>query len=254
MILTLVLLSIGALLFLVIAYNVVQQYKQKAEADKRHAVARHKTVADETEEVLLNVNLVPFSKNMVLLLQHRILDAYRAIAQVMPNNQIKQRIADVQTQIKNVQENYSPHDEGHFKTPESDRQAIQMLQLVKKMRAVLRVEHNKGKIDPQGFAQEERRLELMQLKINISNLIKRAMDAQIQGQFGTCRQLYIKGLSAIGNVADKDPYLVAREEDMRQGLKALDEQQQQNSAQDLQNIKDKETDELDVLFQPKKKW
>ena len=254
MILTLVLLSIGALLFLVIAYNVVQQYKQKAEADKRHAVARHKTVADETEEVLLNVNLVPFSKNMVLLLQHRILDAYRAIAQVMPNNQIKQRIADVQTQTKNVQENYSPHDEGHFKTPESDRQAIQMLQLVKKMRAVLRVEHNKGKIDPQGFAQEERRLELMQLKINISNLIKRAMDAQIQGQFGTCRQLYIKGLSAIGNVGDKDPYLVAREEDMRQGLKALDEQQQQNSAQDLQNIKDKETDELDVLFQPKKKW
>ncbi|MGL5975434.1 MAG: DNA repair protein [Aeromonas sobria] len=254
MILTLVLLSIGALLFLVIAYNVVQQYKQKAEADTRHAVARHKTVADETEEVLLNVNLVPFSKNMVLLLQHRILDAYRAIAQVMPNNQIKQRIADVQTQIKNVQENYSPHDEGHFKTPESDRQAIQMLQLVKKMRAVLRVEHNKGKIDPQGFAQEERRLELMQLKINISNLIKRAMDAQIQGQFGTCRQLYIKGLSAIGNVGDKDPYLVAREEDMRQGLKALDEQQQQNSAQDLQNIKDKETDELDVLFQPKKKW
>ncbi|MCZ4263155.1 hypothetical protein O4G76_20250, partial [Limimaricola sp. G21655-S1] len=102
---------------------------------------------------------------MVLLLQHRILDAYRAIAQVMPNNQIKQRIVDVQTQIKNVQENYSMQDEGQFKTPESDRQAIQMLQLVKKMRAVLRVEHNKGKIDPQGFAQEERRLELMQLKI-----------------------------------------------------------------------------------------
>ena len=44
MILTLVLLSIGALLFLVIAYNVVQQYKQKAEAEKRHAIARHKTV------------------------------------------------------------------------------------------------------------------------------------------------------------------------------------------------------------------
>ncbi len=150
MILTLILLSIGALLFLVIAYNVVQQYKQKAEADKRQAIARHKAVADETEEVLLNVNLVPFSKNMVLLLQHRILDAYRAIVQVMPNPQVKQRIIDVQTQIKNVQENYSSQDEGHFKTPESDRQAIQMLQLAKKMRAVLRVEHNKGKIVPRG--------------------------------------------------------------------------------------------------------
>ena len=51
MILTLILLSIGALLFLVIAYNVVQQYKQKAEADKRQAIARHKAVADETEEI-----------------------------------------------------------------------------------------------------------------------------------------------------------------------------------------------------------
>ncbi|MGL4931935.1 MAG: DNA repair protein, partial [Aeromonas sp.] len=57
-----------------------------------------------------------------------------------------------------------------------------------------------------------------------------------------------------GSVSDKDPYLLAREEDIRQGLLALDELLQQNSAQDLQNIKDKETDELDVLFQPKKKW
>ncbi|KTA77929.1 hypothetical protein [Aeromonas salmonicida] len=254
MILTLVLLSIGALLFLVIAYNVIQQYKQKAEADKRQTIARHKAVADETEEVLLNVNLVPFSKNIVLLLQHRILDAYRAIALVMPNGQIKQRIADVQIQIKNVQDNYSSQDEAHFKTPESDRQAIQMLQLVKKMRAVLRVEHNKGKIDPHGFAQEDRRLELMQLKINIANLVKRAMDAQIQGQYGTCRQLYTKGLAALASVSDKDPYLMAREEDMRQGLQGLDEHLQQHSDKELQNIKDKEADELDVLFQPKKKW
>ncbi|MCS3454147.1 DNA repair protein [Aeromonas rivuli] len=255
MILTLILLSIGALLFLVIAYNVMQQYKQKAEADKRQAIAKHKSIADETEEVLLNVNLVPFSKNLVLLLQHRILDAYRAIAQVMPGNaQIRQRVLDVQTQIKNVRENYSSHDEGHFKTPESDRQAIQMLQLVKKMRAVLRVEHNKGKIDPQGFAQEDRRLELMQLKINIANLLKRAMDAQIQGQYGTCRQLFTKGLAAVSNIGDKDAYLLAREEDMRQGLQSLDEHLAQQSESELQNIKDKETDELDILFQPKKKW
>ncbi|MNF91830.1 hypothetical protein D3C84_744490 [compost metagenome] len=129
-----------------------------------------------------------------------------------------------------------------------------MLQLAKKMRAVLRVEHNKGKIDPHGFAQEDRRLELMQLKINIANLIKRAMDAQIQGQYGTCRQLYTKGLGALANVSDKDPYLLAREEDMRQGMRQLEEHLQQHSEKELQNIKDKEADELDVLFQPKKKW
>ncbi|MGL4546128.1 MAG: hypothetical protein ACRCUU_11385, partial [Plesiomonas sp.] len=218
MILTLVLLLIGTLLFLVIAYNVMQQYKQKTESDRRQTVARHKAIVDETEEVLLNVNLVPFTKTMVLLLQHRILDAYRAIVQVMPQNQVKQRIIDVQTQIKNVQDNFNGHDEVHFKSPESDRQAIQMLQLVKKLRALLRVEHNKGKIDPPGFAQEDRRLELMLLKINIANLLKRAMDEHIQGQYGTCRQLYTKGLTALASVSDKDPYLLAREEDIRQGL------------------------------------
>ncbi|PJG60372.1 DNA repair protein [Aeromonas cavernicola] len=254
MILTLVLLAIGALLFVVIAYNVVQQYKQKAEADKRRAVAQYKAVVDETEEVLLHVNLVPFSKNMVLILQNRVLDAYRAIASVLPSNQLKQRIADIQTQIKNVQDNYSAQDEGHFKTPESDRHALQMLQLVKRMRAVLRVEQNKGKIDPQGFAKEDRRLELMQLKINVANLLKKAGEAQVDGQLGTCRQLLTKGLTTLSSLADKDPYLLSREEEFRSGLASLDALQQQNNAQDIQTMKDKEANDLDLLFQPKKKW
>ncbi|ENY71466.1 hypothetical protein [Aeromonas diversa] len=254
MILTLVLLSIGALLFLVIAYNVVQQYKQKVESDKRATIARYKAIADETEAILLNVNLLPFTKALVLILQHRILDAYRAIAQASPGHaQIKQRIADTQSQINNVQENYRTPDDS-FRAPDSDRQAIQMLQTVKKMRAVLRVEHNKGKIDPQGFAQEDRRLELMQLKVNIANLTQRAREAQANGQFGSCRQMLLKGLTVLGNVSDKDAYLIAREEDMRQAIQDLDNMLQSESQKELQNIKDKEADELDVLFQPKKKW
>jgi hypothetical protein len=37
-------------------------------------------------------------------------------------------------------------------------------------------------------------------------------------------------------------------------MRQLEEHLQQHSEKELQNIKDKETDELDVLFQPKKKW
>ncbi|MDO2950911.1 DNA repair protein [Aeromonas simiae] len=255
MILTLVLLSIGALLFLVIAYNVMQQYKQKVASDRRATVARYKSIADEAEAVLLNVNLLPFSKSLVLILQHRILDAYRAIAQASPGHvQIKQRIQDAQAQIASVQENYRSPDDGSFRPPESDRQAIQMLQTIKKMRAVLRVEHNKGKIDPQGFAHEDRRLELMLLKVNIANLLQRAREAMNSNQFGSCRQLLTKGLAVLGNVSDKDAYLIAREEDLRQGLAELDHRLQSESQKELQNIKDKEADELDMLFQPKKKW
>ncbi len=46
MVLTLILLSIGALLFLVITYNIVQQYKQKQETDRRILMSRQKLIID----------------------------------------------------------------------------------------------------------------------------------------------------------------------------------------------------------------
>ena len=53
MVLTLILLSIGALLFLVITYNIVQQYKQKQETDRRILMSRQKLIIDESDELLL---------------------------------------------------------------------------------------------------------------------------------------------------------------------------------------------------------
>ena len=43
MILTLVLLSIGLLLILVVGYNIVQQYKQKVETDRRITMSSKST-------------------------------------------------------------------------------------------------------------------------------------------------------------------------------------------------------------------
>ena len=74
MVLTLILLSIGALLFLVITYNIVQQYKQKQETDRRILMSKQKLIIDESDELLLNASRLPYTKNLVLLLrvrQHR---------------------------------------------------------------------------------------------------------------------------------------------------------------------------------------
>lgn len=81
MVLTLVLLAIGALLFLTIAYNIFQQHKQKQEIDRRAIVARQKIIIEEAEDILLNVNRMPYSKTLILLLQTRILDALRTLQQ-----------------------------------------------------------------------------------------------------------------------------------------------------------------------------
>lgn len=79
MVLTLVLLIIGALLFLLIAYNIFQQHKQQQEIDRRAVVARQKIIIEEAEDILLNVNRLSYSKTLVMLLQNRLLDALRTI-------------------------------------------------------------------------------------------------------------------------------------------------------------------------------
>ncbi len=252
MVLTLVLLAIGALLFLTIAYNIFQQHKQKQEIDRRAIVARQKIIIEEAEDILLNVNRLPFSKTLILLLQRRILDALRALQQASPNiSAIAQRIQDVENQLKYVRENYKG-DENPFRSPDSDRQAIQMLQTAKKLRAIARLEHNKGKIDPQSFAAEDRRLELMMLKVNIANLLQKAMDARIQNQIGTAKQLLTKGINALSVIRDKDTYLIASEEEMRATLRDINEQQEILSQKEREELQEKQ-DDLDVLFQPKRK-
>ena len=253
MVLTLVLLAIGALLFLTIAYNIFQQHKQKQEIDRRAIVARQKIIIEEAEDILLNVNRMPYSKTLILLLQTRILDALRTLQQATPNvGAIAQRIQDVENQLKYVRENYKG-DENSFRLPDSDRQAIQMLQTAKKLRAIVRLEHNKGKIDPQSFAAEDRRLELMMLKVNIANLLQKAMEARLQNQIGTAKQLLTKGINALSVIRDKDAYLIASEEEMRATLRDINEQQEMVSQREREELQEKQ-DDLDVLFQPKRKW
>lgn len=85
MVLTLVLLAIGALLFLTIAYNIFQQHKQQQEIDRRAVIARQKVIIEEAEDILLNVNRLSYSKTLVMLLQNRLLDALRTIQNATPN-------------------------------------------------------------------------------------------------------------------------------------------------------------------------
>ncbi|WP_108650547.1 DNA repair protein [Dongshaea marina] len=255
MILTLVLLAIGALLFLIIAYNIVQQYKQKVEQEKRSLVAKQKVIIDETDELLLNANRIPYSKTLVLLMQQRIHDALQLIQDTDPSyRQLTQRLVDVKNQIANIKENYTAQDDKSFRAPSNDQQTVQMMKVLKKLRAVLRAEYNKGKIDPQGYVAQDRRLEVMLLKLNLESLFKRAATAKMTKQWGTAKQQISKGIKVLSAMSDRDNYLNKKLQELQEMQKEIDTHLQQASKQELQDIQDKETNELDVLFQPKKKW
>jgi hypothetical protein len=254
MVFTLVLLGIGALLFLVIAYNMVQQFKQKQETERRLAIAKQKAIINETEELLLHSSILPYSKELVELLHKRMLEALNQIRTTDPSVKgLNNRIRATKGQLSQIK-NAGDISDSAFRAPDTDKDALQMLQIIKKIRAVVRSEHAKGRLNTQVFVLEDRRLELMQLKVNIENALKRAVEAQALRQWGTARQLLNKGISALSNISDRDAYLEQKLQDMRRMNQEMSDKLKSASKQEAEDLAEKETDELDVLFQPKKKW
>ncbi len=254
MTLTLILIAIGALLFLIIIYNILQQYRQKQEAEKRTLLLKHKNIINETDELLLHASQLPFSKALVMVLYNRILHSLHTMQQQdLANAQIKSRRINIEQQLQQVKEHYQM-EQTTLKTPESDQQAIHMLQIVKRLRALLRIEHNKGKLGNQTFVVEDRHLELMQLKINLINLAKRAQMALSNKDSNMARQMLTKGLSVLEQVPDKDDQLKSLEENLQQRLSELTQTQSQAIQEQKARAEEQEKSELDLLFEPKKKW
>ena len=254
MTLTLILVAIGALLFLVIIYNILQQYWQKQEAERRTLLLRHKNIINATDELLLNAGQLPFSKALVLTLYNRILYSLQTMQQHDPDNeQVKSRRMNIEQQIQQIKEN-AQLEQTTLKSPDSDQQAIHMLQLVKQLRSVLRMEHNKGKVGNQVFVIEDRRLELMRLKINLANLAKRARISLGNRDVNMARQMLQKGLTVLDQIPDKDEQLKNIESNLQQRLNELTTTQKKEQQEQDARIEEKEKSELDLLFEPKRKW
>ena len=255
MVLPLILILAGVLLFVIIGYNILQQYKQKMEAQKRATIVKQKAVIEETDDMLMHASRLPFSKELLVILHQRIHNALQAIVEVDPAlAQAKQRLNDITGQISNIQQNYQAPAPDSYRAPDNDKQALLMLQVIKKIRAIIRSEHSKGKVDTTVYVTENRRLELMQLKINLENAISRAQTAKMNRQFGTVKQLLDKAIQTLSGVPDRDAYLQAKLEQMEMMKAEMNTQLKSDSDTDLKERQEKEVDELDVLFQPKKKW
>ncbi|MFT5807022.1 MAG: hypothetical protein ACI9LG_001303 [Moritella dasanensis] len=255
--LTLMVIAIAVLLFLVIGYNIVLQYKRKAETEKRQLIIKHRQVIQETEELLLNATSLPYSKVLTLVLNSRMHDSLSATLQIDPSlPQVRQRLTNVKAQMAQLREAPGQVEEKMFRSPNSDREAIVLLQQIKKIRAVLRAEHAKSKLNTQTFVIEDRKLELMQLNVNIDNLLKRAYESRASRQFGSCKQLLRKGIDTLNSINDKNEILISKQTTLVSLLNEVNEQLTQASSDDLKDRQEKEDEknELDLLFQPKQKW
>ncbi|NIY82144.1 DNA repair protein [Vibrio hepatarius] len=242
------------LLALVLGYNVMLQYKVKVETAKKQESSRYIQIIDATEELIGHANHIPYSKELILCLNTRILDALQSMLDLDPKNkQLAQRVENVKQQIAQVKENYPVNEGMSFKVPSNDKQAIMMLKLVKRLRDTIRSEHNKGRFETQAYVAENSRLETIQIRINIENVIKRAKEATVRGQPGTALQLLRKGLDALST--KNDNYSVQAREKLQSMHDELELSRQNKQAQELHIREDKERqDDMNVIFGEKKKW
>ncbi len=250
----LIIALVAILLVLVLGYNIMLQYKVKVEAARKHETSRYMAIIDATEDLIGNAHHLPFSKELLVCLNTRILDCLQNMFELEPKNkQLAQRIEYMGAQIKHLQDHHSGKESTTFKVPVSDKQAIVMLKLVKRLRDTIKSEHNKGRFDTQSYVVENARLENIQIKINIENVIKRAKDSIIRGQPGTALQLLRKGLDVLST--KNDSYSNQAREKLQLMHDELEDKRQAKSATELKEFEEKErNNDMDALFGEKKKW
>ncbi|TMM45940.1 hypothetical protein [Colwellia ponticola] len=245
------------LIVFVVVVTSIQQHKEKLDAEKRVKVSKQKAIIDESEELIFNLSHLPDNPVMVKILNRRSLNAAKAMEELMPEVKgIKKRVQEISSRLKASEElaNNKNTTEENFILPDNEQQLVGILQCIKKLRSVLKSEQSKGALDAQTFTGEDQKLATMQLKINIESLIKRGTIAFNKQMLGSARQYFEKALQSLVSSSVKSDYVVTRQVDINEKLEEITDALKNTNAKDAAKKAKSEENELDLLFQPKKKW
>ena len=246
-----------ALIIIVVVVSAIQQHKEKMEAEKRAQVTKHKAIIDETEELVMAMALLPENPTILEALSRRSLNAAKAIEQIMPDMKgVQGRIQEFEGRLKASADMAANNGtkEQPFNLPDNEQQLVQILQCLKKLRATLKSEQNKGALDAQIFMQQDLLLSSMQIKINIESLLKRGNAAFTKEMLGSARQYYEKALATIENTPNQTEYTQTKKAEIKEKLQEITNELKNTNARDAEKKAKSEEDDLDLLFQPKKKW
>lgn len=251
---TIIIILIAVLIVCGIAATAMQQHNERKAAEKREEVTKQRTIYEETEESIVAAAQMPVSQLLIAILRKRSLNCLKAIHEHNPSAEIVNKIEGVKTAIKSIDINEKTPDQSAFSLPTSDKVIIKYIQAVKKLRQILRAESNKGNITPKLFAQEDKALECLQLRVNVETLHKRANDAISTNMQGSARQYIAKAISALEKHKPKSDYTTQKAAELEQILGGLESTVKDQNLQKLMAEKEKENEEISELFAPKKKW
>ncbi len=245
-----------ALIIIVVVVNAIQQHKEKLAQEKRAKAAKQKAIIDETEELLLSLGNLPSNPNLVMILNNRSLNAAKTMAKILPENKsMTKRVQEMEARVNASKANTSQAaGEQNFTLPDNEQHLVAVLQCIKKLRVTLKSEQVKGNLDAQTFTQEDHKLSAMQLKIGVESLQKRGMIAYQKEMLGSARQYLEKALQTISESPVQTDYCTSKRGEIENILEDITSSLKNTNAKDAAKKAKAEEDDLDLLFQPKKKW
>ena len=255
MLVTIAVIIIVLATFMLIIYNMYSDYMARRDEDLRILYTRCRNIVSETEELLINQYQLPYSKTIVLILRNRILNALKRLKGDPNAKGIEERIAEQQRLIGEIQNHYK--EDLAFRNPESDNVAVMQLRTIRRLRKIIQSELRAGTpVDVNQCQKEDRRLKLLVLKINISNLIQNVTEMRRLKQVGSCRTMITKGLEVIRRSGIKDNWLMDKSDVLTQMLHDIEKSVREKTQEEIEKVNEKsETDaELDEIFGDKKKW
>lgn len=253
MLVTLIITLIIALVIIAVIVSAIQQHKERLATLKRAEYSKLRAVLEDSEELLVNSANVPLSPAVRQMLLKRTAYTLRAMVELEPGaRDLKQRLQETESQLTDNQADSNTAES--VTLPDNDQQLIGMVKGIKRLRTVLRGEHAKGNVDTPMVIQEDRRLEVLLLRINVESQIKRGNQARTNNMLGSARQYFEKALTALTTTPHQDDYSTTRKSEVVQALEDIATQLKEGNVRDREKKEEKENKDLDELFAPKRKW
>jgi hypothetical protein len=244
-----------SLVLIGIIVSAFQQHKNKLEANRRTELSKQKGIIDITEAALLAAEQIPISQRLIFVMQRRILAAMKIANQMGDNlTNTNERIKIAEVILKGIDVNDSPPHEDSFTLPEGDKQVIQFIRGIKTLRAILRAEFKKNRLESRVFLAEDKLLERLQLRANVEVLIRRGESAIKEEQLGSARQSLEKAIGALAAQLNPDEYITTKKALLEDQLDNIEVNLKTTNSRDVAKKEKSEKNDLDELFAHKKKW
>lgn len=230
-------IAVGSLLILTLLSNGILQYRKAQDASQKQECEKYSAIINTTQELIRLAGYLPYrSPSIQLCLHKRLKSAAKSILYIDSDNAKAKEVAFLAEQGIRSHSSIDTDpttDERNWRLPGTEKQSVAYLRLIKRLRTTLKTEFSKGNMSHNEYLSELKRLDRLQMKLNIRNLKGRIDQAIARDDLTTALQIIEKGIQ----------YLSGREGPAEE-LKSLTDQREKLTKQASEMLQSLQTETI----------